>query len=324
MLSESLLEEFRPITPIEQQILRVQEQAPQLLDTHSQIDLINNQDYLSDGRLIGLCQHPRFAPSREHRHDYIELVYVCSGQMTNIVNGAHINLQAGELLFLGQNVRHAVCLTGLEDVAINFIILPEFFGTTLSLIGEESTALHSFLIDCLFGRNTGPGYLHFRVAEDEKIQNLIENLIRTLLYPNANRHKISQLTMTLLFLEILGRTETLGWDEPESRALKALQYVENHYINGSLAEAAEQLHCNIYTLSRDIRRKTGKTYTQLVQEKRLTQAGFLLRTTNWTVETIARTVGYENISYFHRLFQQFFGKSPRQYRIEKNVEATLI
>ncbi len=314
MLRESILQMFRKITPEEETILdclKATGSGP------AQLPLANSRQLISEGKLIALRPHPRFVPSVEHRHNYIELVYICSGQVTHTVNGKTIHMKAGELLFLGQNTRHQVGNTGIDDIAVNFIVLPEFFETTLSLIGSEATVLRSFLMDCLFDRSTGPGFLYFRVSEDAPIQNLVENLIMALLYPTANRRKITQLTMTLLFLEILGHTEAMEWEPSESLTLKALQYIEDNYINGGLAEAAEQLHCNVSTLSREIHRKTGKTYTQLVQEKRMSQASFLLHTTDWTVETIARAVGYENISYFHRLFQQYFGQSPRHHRLAK-------
>ncbi len=314
MIRESIRQTFRETTPEEEEILQ------SLKDTGSgppQPPLADSHKLISEGKLIALRPHPRFVPSYEHRHNYIEMVYVCSGRVTHIVNGKSITMEPGELLFLDRNALHEVLTTTREDIALNFVIQPEFFGTPLSLIGEEATALRSFLIDCLFNQNAGPGYLYFKVSEDMPIQNLVENLILTLRYPKANRRKISQITMTLLFLEILGRTEAMEWDESESRTLKALEYIENHYIDGGLAQAAELLRCNISTLSRDIRRKTGKTYTQLIQEKRLSQASFLLHTTDWTVERIALAVGYENVSYFHRLFQQHFGQSPRQHRLGK-------
>ena len=56
------------------------------------------------------------------------------------------------------------------------------------------------------------------------------------------------------------------------------RYIEEHYREGSLSELAEELHYDFYTLSRMIRRLTGKNYTELVQNKRLTQAAYLLET----------------------------------------------
>ena len=73
---------------------------------------------------------------------------------------------------------------------------------------------------------------------------------------------------------------------------------------------------DLYWLSREIRRQTGKTYTRLVQEKRLAQATFLLRNTDRNVDDIANAVGYENLGYFHRIFRDSYGCSPREYRMQ--------
>ena len=83
-----------------------------------------------------------------------------------------------------------------------------------------------------------------------------------------------------------------------------------------MSELAGQLHYDLYTLSREIKRKTGKNFTQLVQEKRLAQAAFLLKNTDRNVDDIAHAVGYENMGYFHRIFKEAFGASPRNYRLQ--------
>jgi AraC-like DNA-binding protein len=199
---------------------------------------------------------------------------------------------------------------------VNFIVLPEFFTGTLSAIGDEATPLRRFLIDCLFDQNLGPGYLHFQVSEDLPIQNLAENLLYALLYDTQNRRKVSQMTMTLLFLQLLEHTDKLAWNGREDLILQLLRYVETHYVDGSLTELAEQLHYDLYSLSREIKRKTGKNYTQLVQEKRLAQAAFLLKNTDRNVDDIANAVGYENMGYFHRIFKDTYGVSPRHYRLQ--------
>ena len=92
------------------------------------------------------------------------------------------------------------------------------------------------------------------------------------------------------------------------------RYIEGNYQNGSLTEAAELLHYDFYWLSHEIKNRTGKTYTEHLQEKRLSQAAFLLKNTGLSVEEIALAVGYENKSYFHKLFAGKFGSSPKKYR----------
>lgn len=317
MLDQRIIRQLRIITDEEQRILDGRTTIDRGIYMAGNQDVINSRKLLSDGRLISLRPHTRFIHFPEHSHDYVEVVYMCTGSTTHIVNGKTIRLQQGELLFLGQSVLQEVYQAGENDIALNFLVLPEFFSEILTSIGEEATPLRRFLVDCLFGQNIGPGYLYFRVADDVTIQNLVENLVFSLLYDTPNRRKVSQMTMTLLFLQLLGHTDKLVWDSHEELILRVLRYIDGHYAEGSLQEVAQMLHCDISYLSREIRRKTGKTFTEIIQEKRLAQATFLLRATERKVEDVALAVGYENISYFHRIFRAEYGVSPRQYRIAK-------
>ena len=317
MLDKNILQELRTITEEEQAILDGQATIDRSLYMQGQPNVVNSKKLLSGGKLINLRPNTRFVHFPKHTHDYVEVVYGCSGTVEHIVNGKTIHLKQGELLFLGQTATHEVCRAGHEDIAVNFIVLPEFFSDTLSAINDEATLLRQFLIDCLFGQNIGPGYLHFQVADDLPIQNLAENLLYTLLRDTPNRRKVSQMTMTLLFLQLLSHTDKLDWDEREDTILQLLRYVENHYTDGSLTEAARHLHTDIYSLSRLARAQTGKTFTQLLQGKRLSQAAFLLKTTSRNVDDVALAVRYENASYFHRIFKAAYGVSPRHYRIAK-------
>lgn len=317
MLEESILGELRAVTREEQAILDGRTTIDRDLYMQGRPNVVNSKKLLSGGKLITLRPNTRFIHFPKHTHDYVELVYGCSGVVEHIVDGKSIRLKPGELLFLGQKAVHEVCPAGLEDIAVNFIVLPEFFSGTLSAIGQEATLLRQFLLDCLFRQSAGPSYLHFQVADDRPIQNLAENLLITLLHDTPNRRRVSQMTMTLLFLQLLGHTDKLGWDAQEDTILKLLRYVEDRYATASLTQAAELLHTDVYSLSRLIRRRTGKTFTQLLQEKRLAQAAFLLKTTAQNVDDAARAVGYENISYFHRIFKAAYGLSPRQYRCAK-------
>lgn len=316
-MDNEILRQLQRITEEEQKILDGRTTIDRDIYIQGQGNTINSKKLLASGKLITIRPHTRFIHFPEHRHDYVEVVYMCLGETSHIVNGKPLHLRQGELLFLSQSATHEVCRAGESDIAVNFIVLPDFFSTTLSALGEEETPLRRFLVDCFCGQNTGPGYLHFQVADVKPIQNLVENLLYTLLRETPNKRKMNQMTMALLFLQLLGHTETLiTEDQEEAAVLRVLRYVETNYFNGSFAEITEQLHYDPSWLSREIKRKTGKTYTQIVQEKRLAQAAFLLRNTNRNVADISVAVGYENISYFHRIFIAAYGKSPKHYRDE--------
>ena len=72
---------------------------------------------------------------------------------------------------------------------------------------------------------------------------------------------------------------------------------------------------DVYTVSRIIKNETGSTFKNLLEEKRMNEACFLLKNTPLNIEDIALHAGYENLSFFYRLFQRKYGMTPRDYRI---------
>ncbi len=316
MINRDIIKEFTPITDEEQAILDGRNTVDSSIYTENNDGIVSAKKLLKDGKLITVRTHTRFIHFPEHTHDFIELVYMCSGKTTHIINGKTIELQEGEILFLGQNAVQEILPASGNDIAVNFIILPRFFDKTLEMLGAEETPLKRFLIESLF-KEENPGYLHFRVSDILPVQNLIENLLWTLINNTSNKRNINQTTMGLLFMQLLNHTDKLAYHTKEEAAvLRIFRYIEENYKNGSLTEASKLLHYDFYWLSHEIKNQTGKTYTELLQDKRLSQAAYLLKNTGIGVEEISKAVGYENKSYFHRIFTKRYGLSPKKYRDE--------
>jgi YesN/AraC family two-component response regulator len=98
--------------------------------------------------------------------------------------------------------------------------------------------------------------------------------------------------------------------------MQVLDYVDSHYRDASLSALARDLHYDPFQLSRMLKSRLGRNFTDLVQERRLSQARYLLTHTPMSVLSIAEAVGYANVSYFHRIFRASAGTTPRHYRLE--------
>lgn len=316
-MNEELLSALRAVSPEEKALLEGHREIQRGIYMDAGSDVIDAKKLLDSGRLIALRPHTRFVHFPEHSHNYVEVVYMCSGSTTQIANGKRIQLRQGELLFFGQGARQEILPAGENDIAVNFIILPQFFDRTLEMLDEAETPLRKFIVDSLGNNNAG--FLYFQVADVLPIQNLIENLIWTLTKgASPNRRSICQTTMGLLFMQLLGFTDRLVSATSEEAAIvKVLRYIEENYRTGSLTEIAGLLHYDLYWLSREIKRQTGKTYQALLQERRLTQAVYFLEHTSLRVDEIGQAVGYSNLSYFHRIFQEKYGLTPKKYRDAK-------
>jgi AraC-like DNA-binding protein len=313
-----LIEELRKITPEEQRILNGQDTIEKDLYMSERENIVDAAKLLEKGKLIQVRPHTRFVYFPKHTHNYIEVIYMCEGETHHVIDGTDVMLKAGELLFLNQKAVQEIYPASEHDIAINFIILPEFFDYALSMMGDEENLLRDFVIECLRGENASSGYIHFKVADVIPIQNLVENMIWTIWNKQPNKRSINQITMGLLFLQLMNYTDLMVTNTENGRqklAIDVLRYVEEHYRDGELSQLANLLHCDMYWLSKEIKRLTGCNYTELVQKKRLNQAGYLLRNTRLSVMDVAMSVGYENMSYFHRIFQAQYGMTPRHYRI---------
>jgi len=312
MINREILKTLLPVTDEEQAILDGRRDVDRSLYSDENNGVVNSRKLLSEGKLIAIRPHTRFVHFPAHTHDYVEVVYMCQGSTVHTVNGNRIVLNEGELLFMSQGAVQEIEAAGGNDIAVNFIILPQFFDKSLAMLGNEDTPLKDFLIACL-SENTEGGFLHFRVSEVYPVQNLVENLLYTLIADMPNKRQINQMTMGLLILELLNHTDKLA-DGDNSPIIHVMRYIEEHYQNGSLTELADAMHYDFAWLSREIKRRTGKTYTELLQEKRLSQAAYYLTNTDMKVDAVSLAVGYENISYFHRLFAGRYGTSPKKYR----------
>ncbi|MGF7142606.1 AraC-like DNA-binding protein [Anaerotaenia torta] len=317
-MDSSLLDQLREITAEEQDILDGRAQINKELYMERTSSVIDNRKLMESGKLIRVRTHTRFVHFPKHTHNFVEVIYMCEGETVHIINNEEeVRLKKGELLFLNQNATQEILPAGLDDIAVNFIILPEFFDKALLMIGEEENLIRDFIIGCLRSEEDKVSFLHFKVSDVLPIQNLVENLIWTIRNNQQNNRSINQVTMGLLFLQLMNHTDKVevGKNRLDQEVmLIVLRYIEENYKDGQLAHLAKELHYNVYWLSRKIKKMTDKTYIELVQSRRLNQAAYLLTTTGMTVADIGMAVGYDNMSYFHRIFKEKYGLSPKEYR----------
>lgn len=317
-MNHQLLEQLRKITPEEQEILDGRTEIDKNIYVQTKGHVFDSKKLLEQSKLITVRPHTRFVAFPKHTHNYVEVIYMCSGQTRHLINDEEVILRQGELLFLSQKATQEIDAAGENDIAVNFIILPEFFDQSLQMMGEEENPLRKFIIECLRGESANQiGYLHFKVTDVLPIQNLLENLIWTIMNNQQNKRSINQITMGLLFLQLLNYTDkvTMGsTPAQEDVLLTILRFIEEHYKDAELSQLAECMHYDLYWLSRLIKKQTGKTYTELLQDKRLQQASFLLKTTDMSVSDVGNAVGYDNLSYFHKIFRKQYGVSPKKYR----------
>ena len=90
----------------------------------------------------------------------------------------------------------------------------------------------------------------------------------------------------------------------DKRMVEIMNYIQSNYLSKPY-------------LSKYIKEKSGMTFGELVKNVRLKKAKTLLKTSSMTVESIALSVGYQNVEHFNRLFKKAFNMTPVQFRNKK-------
>ncbi|MDD3430032.1 MAG: AraC family transcriptional regulator [Oscillospiraceae bacterium] len=312
-MQAQLLQKLSVITPEEQKILRGESVEMRTYGAKRE-NIVDAHALLGTEKQIDIRPHTRFAPFPRHKHDFVEIMYVCSGSITHVVGEKAICVKAGELLLLGRNTWHEIQPAKETDIGVNFIIRPAFLHTAFNMMDSQNV-ISEYLINCLAGEGSAEEYLYFSVADILPVQNLVENLVFALCERQPNV-KMSEITMGLLLLHLLqeiGNVEISG-DAPRGLALRALQYIEEHYADATLRYFAAQNNLAEYAVSRMIKAQLGTSFRVLLMEKRFAVAQQMLQTTPLSVTDIITAVGYENTSYFYRSFAKCHGCTPQQFR----------
>ncbi|MCL2572269.1 MAG: AraC family transcriptional regulator [Defluviitaleaceae bacterium] len=316
-MNSSLLQKLYPITQKEKRILDDGHHDPALFNTEKGEYVIDTSKLIAPSKSIEIHPHTRFAHCPKHRHNFIEIVYMCKGSIIHLVNDIPIELKAGDLLFLSQRAFHEILPAGMDDIAINFIIPTVFFEQMYHMLEGEKGLLFDFIIGSLFeNKRKSVSYLYFNAAGILPVQNLVENLVYSIIEDPPTLTTI-QKTMALLMLYLMhyvDKMQTLK-DEENQLAVSVLQYIDAQYKTASLAELSRILHYDQAWLSREIKKNIGKGFKELVQDKRMSVAAHLLTNTQIPVSRIIENVGYENQSFFYHKFKAYYQSSPTDYRV---------
>jgi AraC-like DNA-binding protein len=99
-----------------------------------------------------------------------------------------------------------------------------------------------------------------------------------------------------------------------------LRYIQENYPNSSLNAdlIADEFGISAKYVSQLVRSQTGKTYTEYVENMRLTQAMDLLENSETPVTQVAVAVGFLSQNTFYKSFRRVYNMSPTEYRAKQS------
>lgn len=95
---------------------------------------------------------------------------------------------------------------------------------------------------------------------------------------------------------------------------KILQYIQLHFAEElSVAGLAEFCHLSPYYFMHFFKENTGMTFVEYLNSYRLRQAAMMLEKGDYSIIDAALGCGFNNISYFHKKFREYYGMTPKMF-----------
>lgn len=266
---------------------------------------------------ISIMKESRFTSIPLHIHKVIEVNYIYSGTCTQIINGKKIKLNTGDVCLLDCNTPHEILDIGEEDIIIIIDMRKRYFTDgflqKLSLQGN----ITKFLVNSIQDNTNEKQFITFSTQNDAELRLLFQLMLCDYWNDEQNGETIDAY-MTIIFsklLKIFKNSDFSKYNVDKSiLTLEILQYLEKNYKNTTLKEAAEHFNFNPTYFGNYIKKNTGKTFKELIIRKKLTTACYYLVNTDLPIYEIASEIGYENLGFFYKKFNEIYGMNPQEFR----------
>ncbi len=254
-----------------------------------------------------LVHHLMFVTN--HWHDCIELIFVLEGSVTVYLNNEEIELCENDLYLI--NARQVHALQSKENNTLLVLQLPTEY------LSEQLPEIEQYSFDCCSTRFS---------QRDQKPFDVLRIIIAKMFQEICLERAHSQLFLKSQYYELLDvlmryfsvhekRQDTSAEARKLERLTEIMDFIREQYASPlTLTDVAKQVYLSPTYLSKFIQQHLGMTFKQYLNLIRMNAAVKDLMTTDFTVATIALQNGFSSESSFTRLFREFYGMPPGEYR----------
>lgn len=160
---------------------------------------------------------------------------------------------------------------------------------------------------------------HFRHSSD--IEDLIKRLVFVFSDDHPNKDMFVDLVLKELFVRIAHLQQHQYHKEENDHQQKSnilrflVRYIDSNLDKDiSVKELSEQVHMSESHLYRIFKSEVGVSPIDFINEKKISKAAHLLRHTKMKVKEVYLQCGFNNPSYFSRLFKKVKKTTPTEFR----------
>ncbi len=264
-----------------------------------------------------LCSIPLdFTLVPAHWHNDVELIVIKKGTGTISVDMEPQTVSAGDIILVRPGQIHSISQHDNDAMEYeNILFRPD-------LLYSQNTDLRTLeYFDLYFNPEYDlPWHIDHSNSSHKELAECI-NAIDTLCSERPRYYELSVKAYLFQFFYLLFSGQKTPVYSTGRKSLdkvkQMIAYIEEHYMEPiTVQSAADYMGFSNSHFMKFFKQNMHTTFTSYLNHYRLTIAGRLLLTTDDNILVISEKTGFNNLSYFNRLFKQYFHMTPREYRMK--------
>ena len=267
-----------------------------------------------------------------HTLECYEFLYVYKGEFLIYLEDRATQLHEGDLCIippgvLQKNTENTEVQHEVPPVMLKFFVPPDDIHHALNYVFFVDSPVKDYLSDTMT-KNSYPCIFVMRNQTEygKDIAGLtVTEILRSLDTKRQNSCAACSLLSALIFSYI--DSENVVYEpskmyyENSDTVSVMVEYICANLNSITLDELCEKFHYTPSYICRMIKDRTGMTFKELLNYKRLAFAAQELIRTDDPIKQVASVSGYQSIEYFFRIFKKRYGVTPNEYRnIVRNEE----
>ena len=261
-----------------------------------------------------------------HYHSTYEIYYLLEGNRYHFIDRNIFFVQPGSLVFIAKNRIHKTSpaeqhfhrrfLIEIEETVMEQWFTEMAGGRLCSLFTDEMSIITLTATQQIFLNAKLDAIKQEAFQKREAFEEMIEYLLREILlfsFRIKSEGNAAHISVRNL----------IGSETEKIRTVNRIAgYLADHYQeSSSLDELASRFFTNKFYLTRIFKQVTGFTIREYLHIQRVQKAQEFLRSSLLPITEIALMVGFENVSYFEKIFRRYCMQSPREYRVSQKAKS---
>ena len=248
-----------------------------------------------------------------HWHEEAELTMITQGDCSYQIDLIDYEVKEGDILFIPPLFLHSILRGTSEEM------FSETYVFHLNFLGGNSTDICStrylapmmnqeFSIPCLITPK------HPAYASLIKIFYQINSLYDEAVFGYELAVKSLFLQAVFLLLQYGKKTTSADTGTPSDKLKNVLDYIELHFAESiSVSELAKLCYFSDYHFMRFFKKHMNMTCVEYINNLRLEKSVELFEQGNTSIMDVSLSVGFHNLSYFHRAFKKKYHMTPLSF-----------